>query len=468
MELRQARAADRRARSVTGDRSRGLGTRRPALLTSHVHTAARAVSFGLALFASIAVIFTAITVLTSGGDDREDRDERGGGMMGGGFGMGSWGPRLVLDLLFPPFPFGYYGYGWFSPPPRMSLPEAIFSFVFGDGDPNVALRAARVRAMAEAIRTNGGALTADALAPFLDPPSAPGAASGSVLVDESWVLPAVMELGGRPEVSDDGTIVYLFDDLTVSALADDAQLVLADPALSDIRELDAPALAELASERAIATSGADSAALRDALRSWAGDQLYELALSGGNLFPDGYVEERKAPFSNAEGGQLFAAGALGLLNLGGAAYLGNLLSTIPPGVTLPGELGALQSLFPFLLAYAVAFVAIPAVRFVRLQASNDAVDERNARRAAWAAALKRPDADLSKRLDAAKRSRKDVRVVRALCATGSAPQAPHHQLRVTSSAPHAPHHTTRVTSSSSAPLPRQCARRASRTRRSAS
>ena len=38
-----------------------------------------------------------------------------------------------LDILFPPWPYGYYGYGWFSPPPRMSLPEAIFSFVFGDG-----------------------------------------------------------------------------------------------------------------------------------------------------------------------------------------------------------------------------------------------------------------------------------------------------------------------------------------------
>jgi hypothetical protein len=55
----------------------------------------------------------------------------------------------------------YYGYGWFSPPPRMSLPEAIFSFVFGDGDPNSALRAARVRALAETIRANGGAVVAE-------------------------------------------------------------------------------------------------------------------------------------------------------------------------------------------------------------------------------------------------------------------------------------------------------------------
>ena len=32
------------------------------------------------------------------------------------------------------------------------------------------------------------------------------------------VLPACLELGGRPEVQEDGTIVYVFDELKVSAL----------------------------------------------------------------------------------------------------------------------------------------------------------------------------------------------------------------------------------------------------------
>ena len=126
------------------------------------------VSFGLALFASIAVIFTAIAVLQSESSSSDDRRQSGSSRSEqldqfnqptsnpfGGFGFGyGYSP---LDLFFPR-PFGYYGYGWFAPPPRMSLPEAIFSFVFGDGDPNVALRAARVRAMAEVIRASGGAV----------------------------------------------------------------------------------------------------------------------------------------------------------------------------------------------------------------------------------------------------------------------------------------------------------------------
>ena len=290
-------------------------------------------TFGIALFVSIAVIFTAITVLTSGGDEREERrDNRGGGMMGGGMGGFGWGYGWSpLDLFFPR-PFGFYGYGWFSPPPRMSLPEAIFSFVFGDGDPNTALRAARVRALAEVIRANGGAVVGETLAPFLDAPDAPASlTSDSALVDESWILPAVTELGGRPEVRDDGTIVYVFDELAISAIASDANLVLADPALAAVGAMPASELAELAAERSISTRATDEAALREALRGWAGAQL---GVEGDeSLFlSQGYLEERTAPFSNAEGGQQFAAGALGLVNLGGAVYLGNLLSQIPAGV----------------------------------------------------------------------------------------------------------------------------------------
>ena len=317
----------------------------------------------------------------------------------------------------------------------MSLPEAIFSFVvraadsskytlilvtpppdspalkslavqFGDGDPNAGLRAARLRAMAETIRANGGAVVAESLAPFLDPPSSPGVSSYNV--DESWVLPAVEELGGRPEVSDDGTIVYVFDELTVSAVASDANLILADPALASVGSMGASELAALASERNLATQGSDANALRDALRAWAGEQLGD---ETQGLFPEGYLEERPTPFSNAESGQLFAAGFLGLVNFGGAAYLGSLLSQIPPGMKLQGDLGLLQSGFPFLLAYAVAYLAIPSARFVSLQASNAQVEQRNAARRAWRDALERGGGELRKRMDAAGTRRKKLRLV---------------------------------------------------------
>jgi hypothetical protein len=375
------------------------------------------VLFGVALFASIAIIFAAIAVLSAeaaegGGSNRRDGDGRRGDGAGGrgaldGFAFGyGWSP---LDLLFP----RPYSYGWFRPPPKMSLPEAIFSFCFGDGDPNAALRAARLRALAETIRNSGGAVIAESIAPFLDPPPLPRGQERSITVDESWVLPAVLELGGSPEVTDDGTIVYVFDELVVSGILSEADLVLADPALAPIASLDAADLQRLADERNVPIRGSgDADSLRAALQSWAASQL---ASSGGGgrslLLEQGYLEERETPFSNAEGGQLFAAGALGLVNLGGAAYLGNLLSQLPPGAVLPDELGVLQSLFPALAVYAVSYVALPIVRFARLRATNDAVKPRNSRRRAWRDWISLNSAILAKRLDAARRRRPTRRVI---------------------------------------------------------
>ena len=372
------------------------------------------VSFGLALFASIAIIFTAITVLTSStSDERDDRrDNRGpGGMMGGGmFGGGPFGFGYgfsPLDLFFPR-PYGFYYYGWFDPPPKMSLPEAIFSFCFGDGDPNKALRAVRVRALAETIRANGNAVVAESLAPYLDPPSTPQNALQAVNVDESWVLPAVQELGGKPEVRGDGTIVYVFDDLSVSALASEADLILADPQIAELLEDGdggGQELLDLAAERGIPLSSSKPTTVRDALQRWASAQVAPQTSS------QSYLEERTIPFSNAEGYQLGIAAVLGLVNLGGAAYLGNLLSQIPPGVRLPDELGVIQTLFPALLVYAVGYVAVPLIRFVNLQATNAQIEQRNENRKAWAAALRNPAEAIKKRLDAAKSSKKSLRVV---------------------------------------------------------
>ena len=96
------------------------------------------------------------------------------------------------------------------------------------------------------------------------------------------------ELGGRPTVSDDGTIVYVFDELAVSAVASDANLVLADPALAAAGSLPAAELAELAAARGVATAGAaDAGSLRDALKEWAAAQLDRPAggAAGERSFP---------------------------------------------------------------------------------------------------------------------------------------------------------------------------------------
>ena len=59
------------------------------------------------------------------------------------------------------------------------------------------------------------------------------------------MLPACLELGGRPEVQEDGTIVYVFDDLKVSALQADAAVLLADQGLASLDETDGEGLRDL-------------------------------------------------------------------------------------------------------------------------------------------------------------------------------------------------------------------------------
>ena len=81
-------------------------------------------------------------------------------------------------------------------------------------------------------------------------------------MNESWVLPAISKLNGRPEVAQNGEIVYVFDDLQTTA----------------------------GSSR------------------------------GGK--PPAILEEQEVPFSRADDGNLFLVGLLGVANLVGAAYLG--------------------------------------------------------------------------------------------------------------------------------------------------
>ena len=259
---------------------------------------------------------------------------------------------------------------------------------------------------------------AEQLAPFCDPP--PPDRDDETLVDESWVLSAVVELGGRQEVSEDGTIVYVFDDLTVSSIASDANLVLADPALADLQSLDETELAELCNERRVGLpdgTATDGKALRRALRTWAARTLAQDGgggSGGGALFPQGFLEEKVAPFSSAEPGQLVAAGLLGLVNLGGVAFLGTLLADLPAGAVFPEGLewlGLVQALFPALALYAGSFIALPALRYARLQRRNAGIEQRNRNRAAWQTKLER-EGVAPKRLDAAKRLGRTLRIVR--------------------------------------------------------
>ncbi len=90
----------------------------------------------------------------------------------------------------------------------MNFLEAVFSFLFGDGNPNSDLEERRWKAIGTVIRNNQGAVVAEQIAPYLDK-----VGQGYAHEYEEYMLPVLSRFDGRPEVSPEGDIVYHFPEL---------------------------------------------------------------------------------------------------------------------------------------------------------------------------------------------------------------------------------------------------------------
>ncbi len=170
------------------------------------------ISFGILLIVSILIVVLGIIAATialnsqKSGNDRDDRrsDHRGGG--GGFFFLGGWGN---------PFgnPFIMFAPNYYEPqrsrqrdPDEMNFLESVFSFLFGDGNPNADLDERRWREIASMIRSHNGVVIAEQIAPYLDETS-------RLEGDEYFVIPVLSKFNGFPEVSEAGTLAYKFPEL---------------------------------------------------------------------------------------------------------------------------------------------------------------------------------------------------------------------------------------------------------------
>ena len=288
------------------------------------------VSFGIMLMLSIALIFLAILALTiaassQGGGDRDDR--RGGGF--GGFYISPFNFFYLFDFNYArgrrrypnrrPSPNGYRSGN--AEGERLNFLEAIFSFLFGDGNPNANLDARRWQEIGKVINNNGGVVVAEQIAPYLD-----DLGTEAEQEYEDYMLPVLSRFNGRPEVSPTGEFVYHFPELQVSAL-----------------------------DRGKATVSA-------------------------------YLKEAKRRFTSATSDQVMIAIGLGAVNLIGALVLQNMLRE---AVVIGGFVGFVQSIFWVLLAYGVAFLATPLIRYYWMLWRNGKIEARNEARQHYAARLNR-------------------------------------------------------------------------------
>lgn len=181
------------------------------------------ISFGILLILSIVVIIVAIAILVIAAQTASQRDDdRGGGFGGGGM---VFVPRFWIGDLYWLFHYDSY-YGRRRSSSRgtqranrrgrnddgMNFLEAIFSFLFGDGDPNADLEERRWQEIGAVIQNNGGAIAAEQVVPYLD-----DVGKGWAAEDEDYILPVLTRFNGVPEVSPKGDIIYHFPELQVTA-----------------------------------------------------------------------------------------------------------------------------------------------------------------------------------------------------------------------------------------------------------
>ena len=394
------------------------------------------VSFGVTLVASLVAIFSTIFFIqsSSSSDDDRRRDNRGGFGGGGGGGLNMYFGPSPFDFFYYR-PYGYYGYygnnnnNRAAGPEEMGFLESCFSYIFGDGNPNANIEEKRLSLAANMIRNNKGAVTAEQLAPFVEdaPPTPRDDRDASAYVDESFVLPIVSQLGGEPIVTDDGEIVYVFPELQTSTSSTPNLSILpaATATSREARVLKRAGMSSRASTRDIVQvlnyNGIRTPRgivekselidlLEEALPAPTPQEEDELL----DLDPT-VLQEREWRFSLAPDMNKVLAGGLGIVNLGGALWLGNLLAQYAEyGVRLPSYFGTVQAFYPLLLGYAVLFNFIPVARNLWIKAENEKIRQRNKRRKGWQAALEKAvysNDRIAKKLKAAAKLKLNVKQI---------------------------------------------------------
>ncbi|NMF64208.1 hypothetical protein [Brasilonema octagenarum] len=285
------------------------------------------ISFGIFLIVSIVLITISIILIISALNSDRDSDNRGGDFSGGFF-------------YFPDF-------FWYLSPDydarqrerrreksNLNFFEAVFSFLFGDGNPNTKLEERRWKEIATVIRHNRGAIAAEQIAPYLD-----DIGEGSAKEYEDYMLPVLTRFNGQPKVSPEGEIVYDFPELQVSA------------------------------------------AKKKRRRSMSA-----------------YLEEFPWRFSAASSGQIMLSAGLGVANFVGALVLGSLLRDGAVAAQIGGLVAFAHGIYWLLLAYGTGFLVVPLIRYFWIQWRNSKIAERNGDRLSRARQLTDPDSALQHKI----------------------------------------------------------------------
>ncbi len=176
------------------------------------------ISFGILLITSISVVYLTILAITLAAlfsnDSSGDCGDGGGTCVLGIFDWG--GSSNHAHTIAPTHPD-------LAPLPiraktqrkPINFLEAVFSVLFGDGNPNADLEQRRWSYIGNLIHRQQGVAIGEQIAPYLD-----DLGSGTDREYENYMLPVLTKFNGIPEVSPTGQLVYHFPDLQTTLRTD--------------------------------------------------------------------------------------------------------------------------------------------------------------------------------------------------------------------------------------------------------
>ncbi len=182
------------------------------------------ISFGILLITSISAVYLTILAITlaalfgsDGGGDCGDCGDGGGNCV---LAIGDWGSSSHAGSST----VTTFNHGNLAPirPKTQRKPlnflEAVFSILFGDGNPNADLEQRRWSYIGNLIHRQQGVAIGEQIAPYLDE-----IGQGYDREYENYMLPVLTKFNGIPEVSPTGQLVYHFPDLQTTLKDDPSQ-----------------------------------------------------------------------------------------------------------------------------------------------------------------------------------------------------------------------------------------------------
>jgi hypothetical protein len=157
--------------------------------------------FALFMLIALSAMMLSVAASSSGSSNRGGRRDSSGGLY-----LTSSIFNMIIRLWFYSELLGSSRGGRRAAParPKKPLHRAIFSFVFGEGDPNRDRAEMRKKALIAFLRAHRGVIS---LPDFMALSGLPPEEA------EAELLACCAEFGGSPEASDEGTIVYRFDEI---------------------------------------------------------------------------------------------------------------------------------------------------------------------------------------------------------------------------------------------------------------